>query len=85
MDRMQQLAESGYNIILYLPESFEWLILSSGILKDADVKLILSSPENFIDSKLYFSWERFFTSLLIEKNERQPAPVQQEPAESTLS
>ncbi|MDD6545761.1 MAG: translation initiation factor 2 [Pseudomonadota bacterium] len=67
MDRMQQLAESGYNIILYLPESFEWLILSSGILKDADVKLILSSPENFIDSKLYFSWERFFTSLLIEK------------------
>ena len=54
---------------LYLPESFEWLILSSGLLKDNIITEILSEPSRFIDGKEFFSWERFFTHLLIEKTE----------------
>ena len=53
--------------MLYLPESFEWLILSSGILKDAEITQILQIPADYIDSKEYFSWERYFTKLLTEK------------------
>lgn len=57
------------NIKLYLPESFEWLILNSGIIKSNDIDKILNTPENFIDSSKYFSWEQYFTKLLISKTE----------------
>lgn len=67
MDRVLQLVQTRENLTLYLPESFEWLILSSGILKDAEVVQILQTPSGYIDSKEYFSWERYFTALLIEK------------------
>lgn len=67
MDRVLQLVQTRENLVLYLPESFEWLILSSGILKDAEIVQILRTPSNYIDSKEYFSWERYFTKLLTEK------------------
>ncbi len=67
MDRVLQLVHTRKNLMLYLPESFEWLILSSGILKDAEITQILQIPADYIDSKEYFSWERYFTKLLIEK------------------
>ena len=67
MDRVLQLVQTRKNLALYLPESFEWLILSSGILKDAETTQILQTPSDYIDSKEYFSWERYFTALLIEK------------------
>lgn len=67
MDRVLQLVQTRKNLALYLPESFEWLILSSGILKDAKVAQILQTPSDYIDSKEYFSWERYFTALLTEK------------------
>lgn len=57
------------NIKLYLPESFEWIILSSGLLLDKDVSKVLDEPENYIDSTEYFSWERYFTRLLVQKTE----------------
>ena len=62
--------EDHFNCYLYAPESFEWLILSSGILKDAETTQILQTPSNYIDSKKYFSWERYFTELLTEKTSR---------------
>lgn len=55
------------NIVLFLPESFEWMILSAGLLSDSDINRILKNPADSIESSLYFSWERFFTSLLTEK------------------
>lgn len=55
------------NIHLYLPESFEWIVLKSGLVDDREIREILEEPEMFIDSKIYFSWERYFTNLLIEK------------------
>ena len=69
MERIHRLIESGHTIALYLPESFEWIILRSGLLKDSDINAILESPEDYIESSLYFSWERFFTALLVEKSQ----------------
>ena len=60
------------NIHVFLPESFEWLILSSGVIRDAQVDRIMESPSIYIESEKYFSWERFFTQLLIEKTEDTP-------------
>ena len=54
------------SFVCFLPESFEWLILKSGLIKAKDLKRILEKPSDFIESKKYFSWERFFTSLLTE-------------------
>ena len=69
MDALYKTALKNSNIKLYLPESFEWIILSSGLLEDKEVKAILEAPENYIESQTYFSWERFFTKLLVDKTE----------------
>lgn len=55
------------NIVLFLPESFEWVILRSGIVKGKEIKTILEKPYDYIESGKYFSWERFFTAVLTEK------------------
>ena len=52
---------------MFLPESFEWLILKSGVLDKREVKEILAAPQEYIESGKYFSWERYFTALLVEK------------------
>jgi hypothetical protein len=68
IDKISKLQEQSYGrITLYLPESFEWLILKSDVLRMQDIAEILSAPENHIDSSVYFSWEQFFTHLLSEK------------------
>lgn len=67
MARVSELTDRYPNLILYLPESFEWLILKSGIIKDGDIDKILNQPEKYIESREYFSWERYFNSLLVEK------------------
>ena len=68
MGRVMEYMKDHSNMHLYVPESFEWLILSSGVLKDAEIQDILSEPSAHIESKDYFSWERYFTSLLVEKS-----------------
>ena len=65
MDRVMKLVRNRRGMILYLPESFEWLILQSGIIQDRDLSRILANPENFAESSEYFSWERFFTGVLV--------------------
>lgn len=67
IDKVLQLIYGRKNVAIYLPESFEWMILSSGILKSSTVDEILSDPSEYIESKEYFSWERFFTAVLIEE------------------
>ena len=67
MNCLYEISHKKKNIHLYLPESFEWIILKSGLIDDREIRKILETPELFIDSKKYFSWERFFTNLLIEK------------------
>ena len=53
------------NVILYLPESFEWVILKSGLIENTET--LLQNPSEYVDSEKYFSWERFFTAVLTEK------------------
>ena len=67
MDRVLQLINMQKNVALYLPESFEWLVLSAGILKNNRIDKILDDPSEYVESKEYFSWERFFTAVLIEE------------------
>lgn len=69
MNRLYKEAIKKKNIHLYLPESFEWLILKAGLVLDKDIRGVLEAPEKYIDSKEYFSWERFFTKLLISRTE----------------
>lgn len=51
-------------ICLFLPESFEWLILKAGVIQfDGG---ILDRTEEYADSKKFFSWEQFFTEYLTD-------------------
>ena len=51
-------------VAIFLPESFEWLILKSGLVKGAET--VLDTPEQQADSQKYMSWEQYFTEALIE-------------------
>lgn len=66
MNELYQLMRYKPAIKCYLPESFEWMVLKSGMIDGKNVQDILSHPEDFIESQKYFSWERFFTALLVE-------------------
>ena len=66
IDRLVKLSLQKKTVALFLPESFEWLVLHSGVLKQGNLQEILENPEEFIESRDYFSWERFFTYLLTE-------------------
>lgn len=70
MDRVMKLLDKKKNVVLYLLESFEWLILKSDILNDKEVREILMDVSQYVESSEYFSWERYFTTLLIEKTRR---------------
>lgn len=67
MDRVMKEIQREGNVQLFLPESFEWLILRSGLIDGNHVKTILEDPSEYIESGEYFDWERFFTSLLTEQ------------------
>ena len=49
-----------------LPESFEWLILKSGLVKAQDIEKVLKNPSEYAESTEYFSWENFFENYLIQ-------------------
>lgn len=68
MEKIYQLVQRRTDICLYLPESFEWIILASDILDDSEVRAFLRHPSDYIESREYFSWERFFTCLLVMKS-----------------
>ena len=53
--------EKGYpNVVLYLPESFEWIILRSEVIEDNVIVEMLKHPEDYIERKDFFSWKRYF-------------------------
>ncbi|MDE7312064.1 MAG: hypothetical protein K2N87_10695 [Eubacterium sp.] len=56
------IKENDLHIILFLPESFEYLLLKH-LITDKTVNQILNNLYANING-LYFSWERFFTELL---------------------
>ena len=66
MNRIDQYMKMHPAVKCYLPESFEWLILKAGIVDQKRIREILQQPEEYIESRDFFSWERFFTNLLIQ-------------------
>lgn len=60
---LRYLETSNVNCTLYAPESFEYLILSSGLV---DVpKRILQETYLYADSKAFMSWEEYYNSYLV--------------------
>ena len=39
------------NVVLYAPESFEWLLLASNVISDMEITDILEKPENYLKVK----------------------------------
>lgn len=66
-DRVLKLQrERPENITVCLPESFEWLLLKSGIVRSEGLGAVLEDPSAHIESVSYATWERFFAALLVE-------------------
>ena len=74
MAHISQLLRGNVNIKLYLPESFEWLLLYADIFNKPFIRKKLEEAENYIESEKYFSWERYFTDLLMEETKDSPYP-----------
>ena len=52
------------NITVCLPESFEWLLLNSGLVDASDLADVLGNTPAHIESREHFSWEQFFADYL---------------------
>lgn len=73
MDRVMKLCQAHSGAFqLCLPESFEWLILKSGVLRENRIAEILDHPSDAIESRDYFSWENYFEALLVQTTEGTP-------------
>lgn len=60
---VRYLEASNRKCVIFAPESFEYVLLKSGIIDvPAD---ILEATYEFADSKEYLSWEEFYTSYLM--------------------
>lgn len=57
--------QSSRRIAIWMPESFEYLILESGLIGAEELQKILESPSDYVECEEYESWERFFTGLLV--------------------
>ena len=57
--------QTDRRISLWLPESFEYLILKSGGLKSEKITQILENISEYVECEKYESWESFFTELLV--------------------
>lgn len=56
--------DGSAKICVYLPESFEWLVLRSAIFRKFKIDNRLEHTENYADIEKYISWERYYTALL---------------------
>jgi len=63
---VRYLNASGKNCVIYAPESFEYLILLSGIIDVATS--VINETYLYADSTEYMSWEEFYTAYLIQKS-----------------
>lgn len=64
-DRVLKLqAVYPHDIAVCLPESFEWLILNSGLVREPGLSEVLGNPSASVESADYESWEQFFSAYL---------------------
>lgn len=59
-------ANFNKRITLWLPESFEWVLLKAGVISFGTLAQILENPSDYVECKEYASWERYFTHLAEE-------------------
>ncbi len=86
--KMQEL--DPQRIAVCLPESFEWLILNSGLVDADDLADVLQNTSTNVESGVYESWEQFFTEYLkkitrntpFEYRKKRLAPAYQLPENS---
>ena len=57
--------QKNQRLSIWLPESFEYLILRSGLIQSEELTKILETTSDYVECKEYESWERYFTELLI--------------------
>lgn len=57
------------NIHLYLPESFEYLLLNSKIFTSNELTDKLKHTYNYVEYLEHISWERYYTHLILELSE----------------
>lgn len=56
------------NLYLFLPESFEYLILQSNLFKNKNnIKALLKDPSLYCETTNYFSYERLFTKVVSDE------------------
>lgn len=65
-------SQEGRRIAMWLPESFEYLILKSGVIESKGLNDILESLSDYVDSSEFESWEQYFTWLLTSITEDTP-------------
>lgn len=63
---LHEAVKRFFNTVIFLPESFEYLLLLSELFFSSDIKDKLLSAYNYAESSKYFSWEQYYTSLLCE-------------------
>ncbi len=63
---LQYIRYKNENVEVYAPESFEYLLLTSGIFKDREIEEKCQNTQDFADSVRYLSWEQFYTDLITE-------------------
>ncbi len=64
---MKYICYNDTKVKIYAPESFEYLILRSNIFNTEKIRNCINETYFYADSKQYFSWERYYTALLIEE------------------
>lgn len=62
---MQYIRDTRNKIVLYAPESFEYLLLRANIIDKTSE--VTEKTYELADSRRYFSWEEFYTAYLIEQ------------------
>ena len=68
MESLVKEQELSYGkLALFLPESFEWLILKTGIFRDT---VGITETYIYANSVEYESWEQYFTDLLIKLSKK---------------
>ena len=67
MGEMYLYMRNNPDVSIYLPESFEWVILASGLIDGNRIEDIVENTENYVDSSEFFSWEQYFTRLLVSE------------------
>lgn len=65
-DFVEQQKLRPRKLALFLPESFEWIVLKSGVIQGIEPSRI-EQPELYADSAKFMSWEQYFTELLINE------------------